>query len=497
MESLTAFNSLSMGGGVRSIIIDRNFKLEEKYIIDGDNNKGNGYSFCEREEIQISATKTEYKYKISFPSVVDTIIIDDDTFKYLSVEIDKTNLEFNVGKQTDKSSDSDGKKILIFNYYTTSDFYNITVFNDGKLIINNFAYFINLISYQHGLIIINETGVCNINNIETSEEDKNYKIKGMIINNGSLQINKLYVCNKFLNFNHVYINGQLYIGYYDYNTKYDTSKDYNNGGNSKLDNYGIILCNHDGQLILHGYFTNNVNAEFSVKNGGKFIIDNGSIENRGYCLFDENTNLLIKENMKKKGSYEYFTYPGSPGSYGIYNLNKIVVNGKFEDEGRRYNYGGTYENNYKKGDPLGTYNLEDAVILFNYTSEILNNTKIKNKGFILSYKDNINFDTYNNFYFVVSDLSYYLNSLENKKSLKNYNNEEEENKKELNKILFKLISNDITDKDLQIIIYLLSHNNETINKNNIISQNDNLLKYLKLILFELLNKKVIIKPPKF
>lgn len=355
--------------------------------------------------------------------------------------------------------------------------------------------------------------MCNINNGETSEEDKKYKIKGMIINNGSLQINKLYVCNKFLNFNHVYINGQLYVGYYDYNVKYDTEvKDYdNNGENSKLDNYGIITCNHNGQIILHGYFTNNVNAEFSVKNGGKFIIDNGSIENRGYCLFDENTDLLIKENMKEKKYYEYFDYPGSPGSYGIYNLNKIVVNGKFEDEGRRYNYGGTYENNYKKGDPLGTYNLEDAIILFNYTSEILNNTKIKNKGFILSYKDNINFDTYNNFYFVVSDLSYYLNSLEDKKSLKNYNNENEENKKELNKILFKLISNDITDKDLQIIIYLLSHNNETINKNNIINENneilnksddiinksDNLLKYLKLILFELLNKKVIIKPPKF
>lgn len=354
--------------------------------------------------------------------------------------------------------------------------------------------------------------MCNINNVETSEEDQKYKIKGMIINNGSLQIEKLYICSKFLNFNHVYISGHLYAGYYDYSSNYDTT--YNNGGIAKIDNYGIITCNHDGQLILHGYFTNNVNAEFNIKNGGKFIIDNGSIENRGYCLFDENTELLIKKNMRKKGSgydkYEYFTYPGSPGSYGIYNLNKIVVNGKFEDEGRRYNYDGSYENNYKKGDPLGTYNLEDAIILFNYTSEILNNTKIKNKGFILSYKDNINFDTYNNFYFVVSDLSYYLNSLEDKKSLKNYNNENEENKKELNKILFKLISNDITDKDLQIIIYLLSHNNETINKNNIINENneilnksdeiinknDNLLKYLKLILFELLNKKVIIKPSK-
>lgn len=416
-----------------------------------------------------------------------------------STEITSTGLKFNIGQKTDTNTTSEGKKILIFNYYTTSVFNNITVFNDGKLIVNNFAYFKNLISYQNGLIIINETGVCNINNTETSEEDKTYKIKGMIINNGSLQIQNLYTCNKLLNFNHIYVNGYLYVGYYDYSTSYVDNKD-NNGGISKLDNYGNIICNNGGNLILHGYFTNNINAEFIVKNGGEFIVDNGSLENRGYCLFDENTNLLIKKNMERP-NYDYFKNPGSFASYGIYNLNKIVVNGNYEDEGRSYNYDRKqFDNNYKKGEFLGIYNSEDAIILFNYTSENLNNTKIKNKGFVLSYKDNIKFDTYNNFYFVISDLSYCLNSLTDKKSLKDYNNEDEENKKELNKILFKLISNDITDKDLQIIIYLLSYNNVVINKNDVknnmndIKNDDNLLKYLKLILFELLNKKVIIKP---
>ena len=331
----------------------------------------------------------------------------------------------------------------------------------------------------------------------------------MIINNGSLQIEDLYICNKFLNFNHVYIKNQLYIGYYDYKLEYKNGiSDYNNGGISKIDNYGNIICDVNSKLILHGYFTNNVNAEFKVKNGGEFIIDNGTLENRGYCLFDENTKLLIKKNMRKKGDYIYFSDPVNSTYYGIYNLNKIVINGEYEDEGRSYNFPGPFINGYKQGDFLGIYNSEDAIILFNYTSENLNNTKIKNKGFVLSYEDNIKFEADNNFYFVISDLSYCLNSLTDKRSLKDYKDESDENKKELNKILFILISNDITDKDLQIIIYLLSHNDNLFdekniikelqnNKNDIINENDNLLKYLKLILFELLNKKVIIKPKKY
>lgn len=54
--------------------------------------------------------------------------------------------------------------------------------------------------------------------------------------------------------------------------------------------------------------------------------------------------------------YEYFDNPGSLVSYGIYNLNKIIINGEFKDEGRSYNYDREqFDNDYKKGDFLGTY----------------------------------------------------------------------------------------------------------------------------------------------
>lgn len=90
--------------------------------------------------------------------------------------------------------------------------------------INNFVNLQNLILYPDGLFVINDSGICNINNPDTSEDNKKYKLKGAIINNGSLQIENLYVCNKLSNFNHMYIKNNLYIGYYDYKTEYETMK---------------------------------------------------------------------------------------------------------------------------------------------------------------------------------------------------------------------------------------------------------------------------------